>query len=149
MQRFGLREHVRRPTSTSNPYKLLQDPEVDCWQRLVRRRQLCIQVKRRFNLKCAKPLSGDSCFINTIENVTGVALALHRPQFWPSHPTHALAITRQTLTSPLLKSPSLKLSILTFRLSLPCSHARTFFFVPSQSTTTATWSDLPTSILYF
>jgi hypothetical protein len=56
-------------------------------------------------------------------------------QFQPTHPR---LITLQTLTSPLLKSPILKLASLTFLCSLPCSHARTFFLLPSHSTTTPT-----------
>lgn len=58
--------------------------------------------------------------------------------FEDSQPTQLRGITRQTLHSPLRKSFSLKLSIFTFLLSRPCSQARIFFFVPSQSTTTPT-----------
>jgi len=59
-------------------------------------------------------------------------------QFLPLHPTQPLGITLQIFTSPLRRSSSLKLSILTFLLSLPCSQARTFFFVPSHSATIPT-----------
>lgn len=70
-------------------------------------------------------------------------------QLFPSHPTHARPTTLQILTSPLRRSPSRKLSILTFLPSRPCSHARTLRFVPSQSTTIPTCSGLPTSMAYF
>lgn len=59
-----------------------------------------------------------------------------------SHPTQLLGITLHTITSPLLRSPTLKLSSLTLGFfpfsSRPCSQARIFFLVPSQSITTAT-----------
>lgn len=82
-----------------------------------------------------------SLMVMYIENQRHVLCMIHnviRTQFCPCQPTQLLGMILQILTSPLLRSSSLKLSSFVFLLSLPCSHALTFFLVPSHSETIPT-----------